>query len=100
MMHHVMKGIAKTAMDGLKDAEMQYGYAMDAHAEGSHEFAALHIEEAKHRLSGVKEWYDRGVKLMGGDMRAMDPVAEALVEHYKNWYHTLSDKIASFKPGQ
>ena len=98
-MHEVIEGIAKTAMDGLRDAEMQYEYAEEAKESGSHEFAMLHIEEAKRRLAGVKEWYDRGMKLMHSDGRHADSMADVFIEHHKQWYRSLNEKINAFKPG-
>ena len=35
---------------------MQYDYAEEAMHEGEYELATLHINEAKKRLDGVKEW--------------------------------------------
>ena len=74
---HVFYGIAKTIMDGTKDADQQYDFAVAAKAEGKPEIAAKHIEEAKKRLAGV------------------DAVMELLMQHHR----ASLDKIAQFKPG-
>ena len=73
---HVFYGIAKTIMDGTKDADQQYDFAMQAKAEGKPEIAAKHIEEAKKRLAGVKEWYDIGVKLLASEKS--EPLVDAV----------------------
>ena len=92
----ILHGIAKTAMDGVKDAEMQYEYAKEAAEHGNHEAAMLHIEEARKRLEGAKMWYARGMKMHGDKI---DPVAEMMMEHYRGWYRDLLDRVTKFKPG-
>ena len=97
MAHECMRGIVKTIIDGLKDANMQYDWAVDAKAHGNTEVSHLHISEAKKRLDGAKEWYDKA--------RAMIPhsehteLEEFLMRHYKDWYHELREKIESFSRG-
>ena len=98
-MHEVLEGIAKTVMDNIRDAEMQYGYAEEAKEHGNHELAALHIEESRKRLAGAKEWYDRGMHMLGGDMHKIDPMAALLMQHHKEWYHSIQHKVDTFKPG-
>lgn len=95
-MKEIMHGIAKTAMDHVKDAQMQYDYAIEAEEHGSHEFAALHMAEAKTHLDSAKAWYDRGMKLAGDKL---DPVADMMLEHPRAWHRELADKVAKFKPG-
>lgn len=41
-----IKGLVRTMLDGLKDASMQYEWAMNAHRSGDKELAALHHAEA------------------------------------------------------
>ena len=69
----ILQSIARTAMDGVKDAQMQYEYAEKAAEHGNHEAAMFHIEEAKRRLEGAKTWYDRGMKMHGDHV---DPLAD------------------------
>lgn len=92
----VIHGIAKTIIDGIKDAQMQYDYAVAAMDAGEHEIAKLHISEAQKRINGVKEWYDYAVAKMGkhheGDMAYM-----AMEDHYRDWARSLRERIAAFK---
>lgn len=90
----IMKGIVKTITDGIKDSEMQYGYAVTAKEAGKDELAALHIDEAKYRLGKVKEWYERAEKI---EDRRVDAIADLLMERYKDWYHEILDKVIKFK---
>jgi hypothetical protein len=94
---HVFYGIAKTIMDGTKDADQQYDFAMQAKADGKPEIAAKHIEEAKKRLAGVKEWYDIGVKLLAAEKS--EPLVDAVMELLMQHHRASLDKIAQFKPG-
>lgn len=89
----IMRGIVSTITDGIKDADMQYGYAVAARDCGKDELAALHIEEAKYRLGKVKEWYDRATKM---DDARMDAIADVLAERYKDWYRDTLDKVLKF----
>ena len=56
-----------------------------------------HIEEAKKRLVGVKEWYDIGVKLLASEKP--EPLVEAVMELLMQQHRSALDKIAQFKPG-
>lgn len=94
---HVFYGVAKTIMDGCKDAAQQYDFAQTAKAEGKTELAGKHIDEAKKRLAGVKEWYDIGAKLVAADKA--EPMVEAVMELLLQYYRGELDKIAQFKPG-
>ena len=96
-MRDVAYGIAKTVMDGIKDAEMQYEYAQNASDAGKADIAMRHIEEAKKRLIGVKEWTDFGAKILGSSPDSLAPV---LLELLNQSQKQALDKIASFKPGQ
>lgn len=96
MHDHVVKGIVKTIVDGIKDAQMQYDYACEAHKAGAAAIAKAHIEEASKRLDGVQLWYKRAEE--SEDMRKDDsPIAEALMSHYKEWYHNLRTRVGDFK---
>lgn len=94
---HVFYGIAKTIMDGCKDADQQYDFAVQAKTEGKPEIAMRHIEEAKKRLAGVKEWYDVGVKLLAAEKP--EPMVEAVMELLLQHHRSTLEKIATFKPG-
>jgi hypothetical protein len=94
MTHELIKGIVKTITDGLKDANMQYDYAEEAKEHGEHELAMLHINEAKKRLDGVKEWYDKGKAMMPEGKHS--DLEEILICHYKHWYRELKEKVESF----
>lgn len=96
-MRDIAYGIAKTIMDGIKDAEMQYEYAVAASELGKPDISGRHIEEAKKRLIGVKEWTDYGAKILGG---SPDTLAPVLLELLNQQQKQALDKIASFKPGQ
>ena len=95
-MHEVLHGIAKTSMDHVKDAQMQYDYAIEAAEHGNHDIASHHMAEAKMHLDSAKAWYDRGMKMLGDKM---DPVADMMIEHHRNWHRELADKVAKYKPG-
>lgn len=92
----ILQSIARTAMDGVKDAQMQYEYAEKAAEHGNHEAAMFHIEEAKRRLEGAKTWYDRGMKMHGDHV---DPLADMMMDHYRAWYRDLHERITNLKPG-
>ncbi len=94
---HVVYGIAKTIMDGCKDADQQYDFAQTAKSQGKPELAARHIEEAKKRLVGVKEWYDIGVKQMSSEKP--EPMVEAVMELLMQYHRSALDKVNQFKPG-
>lgn len=91
----VIRGMVKTVIDGIKDSDYQLKYAHTAKDSGHHDIAALHIEEAKRRLSGAKEWYDRAKGAADGHNEA---VTDALMGYYKDWYREVMDKVARFEP--
>lgn len=90
-----IKGMIRTMLDGLKDASMQYEWAQSAHRAGDKELAALHHAEAGKRLSGVKEWYEKGKSIMGD--KQLDPVGEVLKCYFVDWYHDLNAKVTAMK---
>lgn len=92
----VIKGVAKTIIDGIKDAKMQYDYAVTARSAGEMELAKLHINEAQKRMNGVKEWYDY-VSAKMGKHHEDDAAYTALEDHYRDWAHSIKEKIAGFK---
>lgn len=89
-----IKGIVKTITDGLRDANMQIDWADEAKTRGAHDLATLHITEAKKRLDGAKEWYDKAVAMFS----KFEPteLEEVLMCHYKHWYHELRERVDSF----
>ena len=97
MMRDCMSGVCRTVLDNIKDADMQMDWAESAKERGNHELAQYHVEEAKKRLQTAKEWYDRGVKMHGGEK--MEPLTEALIEREKDHYHEVLNRAAIFKPG-
>lgn len=99
-MHEVLHGIAKTSMDHVKDAQMQYDYAVEAAEHGNHDIASLHLAEAKMHLDSARAWYDRGMKMLeqSGNGK-MEPLTEALIEREKDHYHEVLNRAANFKPG-
>ena len=94
MQYEGLKGIVRTITDGLKDANMQYDWAVEAKEHGKTELAHLHIAEAKKRIEGSKEWYEKA-KTMLPDTEPTE-LEEILMCHYKNWYRDLKDKIEAF----
>lgn len=94
---HVFYGIAKTIMDGTKDADQQLEFAQAAKAQGKPELAVKHIEEAKKRLVGVKEWYDMGMKMLASDKP--EPMAEAVMELLMQQHKSVLERVGQFKPG-
>ena len=90
-----MKGLVRTMLDGLKDASMQYEWAMNAHRAGDKELASLHHNEAMKRLNGVKEWYEKAKGMMGDKM--LDPIGEILKCYFVDWYHDLLGKVMAVK---
>ena len=91
----VTRGTAHTIIDEIKDPDCHPNYAHTATASGHHDIAALHIEEAKRRLSGAKEWYDRAKGVADGHNEA---VTDVLMGYYKDWYREVMDKVARFEP--
>ena len=94
MREHLMHGIAKTMMDGVRDANMQYDYAVEAKEHGDTELAMAHIEEAKHRLSGAKVWHERRKKLMG---EHSDPFVKAMENEWCDWWKSVDAKVSAFR---
>ena len=90
---NVIRGMVKTIVDGIKDSDCQLKYARAAKDAGHQDLAALHIEEAKRRLSGAKEWYDRAKGM--ADVHS-EAVTEVLMEHYKDWSREVMDKVIRF----
>lgn len=90
-----IKGMVRTMLDGLKDASMQYEWAINAHKAGDKELAALHHAEAGKRLAGVKEWYGKAETMIGS--KNMDPIGEMLKSYFVDWYHDLNAKVTSMK---
>lgn len=99
MTEALVKGVVKTIVDGIKDAQMQYDYAETAHKHGDNGFASLHINEAHKRLMGVCEWYKKAKDAFDieGDDDEDDYVTDALVDNYKDWYYNLKQRVESFK---
>ena len=93
MKEHLMHGIAKTMMDGVRDANMQYDYAVEAKEHGDTELAMAHIEEAKHRLSGAKAWYERRHRTIG---EHGDALVKAVEEEWCDWWRSVDLKVNAF----
>lgn len=94
MTYESMKGIIKTITDGLKDANYHIEWAEEAKEHGEHELAMLHITEAKKRLDGAKEWYDKAKSMHSAEKHT--DLEEILMCHYKHWYHELREDVESF----
>lgn len=90
-----IKGLVRTMLDGLKDASMQYEWAVNAHRGGDKELAELHHSEAMKRLNGVKEWYGKVESMMGA--KTLDPIGEVLKCYFVDWYHDLNSKVTAMK---
>jgi hypothetical protein len=99
MTETLIKGMVKTIIDGIKDAQMQYEYAETALNHDDHTFAALHINEANKRLMGVCEWYKKAKDVIGehGDDDEDDIITDVLVNEYKDWYYNLKQRVESMK---
>jgi hypothetical protein len=99
MTETLIKGMVKTIIDGIKDAQMQYEYAETALKQDDHTFAALHINEAHKRLMGVCEWYKKAKDVIGehGDDDEDDIITDVLVNEYKDWYYNLKQRVESMK---
>lgn len=93
---HIIYGIAKTIMDGNKDATQQLDFAASAKSQGKPEIAMKHAEEAKRRLSGVKEWHDLGIKTLNAEKP--EPIAEAVMDLLNQQCRELMERANSFKP--
>lgn len=83
--------ITKIILDDLKDAEMRLGYAKEANEEGSDVHAAMFRDEAHRRLDHAKEWYERLKHETDDDID--DGVYEAMKCHFKEWYHSMRERI-------
>jgi hypothetical protein len=94
MTPELIKGIVKTITDGLKDAQMQYDYAEEAMHEGEYDVATLHISEAKKRLDGAKEWYEKAKSMLPSEKHTA--LEEILICHYKHWYHDIRNDVEAF----
>lgn len=90
----IFKGITKTIIDGLKDAQMQYDYAVIAKKHDP-AIAKLHLDEASKRLSGITDWRKRLDEMMG--KRSEDGMEAVMWEHYDDWKEKLHRCIAEFK---
>ena len=99
MTEALVKGVVKTIIDGVKDAQMQFEYAEIAHKHGDKTFASLHINEAHKRLIGVCEWYKKAKETfhMDGDDDEDDIITDVLVDNYKDWYYNLKQRVESMK---
>jgi hypothetical protein len=92
MKYEMLCGAARTVTDGLKDAQMQYEYAVSARDHGDHETAVRHISEAHKRLGGVSEW----MELLDESEDAKTPLCRVLLNHYKHWHKDLMEKVEHF----
>ena len=88
---------AKKAVERACRSVWSAGFPYQAKTEGKPEIAMRHIEEAKKRLAGVKEWYDVGVKLLAAEKP--EPMVEAVMELLLQHHRSTLEKIATFKPG-
>ena len=87
-----MHSIAKTIMDGLKDAEMQYRWAEAAHEANEPELAKMHISEAMKRLAGIKEWCG-----YAESKAEHNDLIRDMVEYWREWHNKLLDKATALK---
>lgn len=92
---HSFFGIGKTIMDGCKDASQQYDFAIAAKNAGDQEIAIKHIEEAKRRLAGVKEWYDIGMRYIANEKQGS--IAEDIMALLNQQYREMLDRVNQFK---
>lgn len=88
-----INGIICSEMDGIKDAEKHYNYAITAKEEGNKELARMHIEEAMRRLDGVKDWHKRTETMVEWEKNS---VTEAIKEKGKEHYIDLMEKVRNF----
>ena len=93
MKEFLMHGIAKTMMDGVRDANMQYEYAVEAKEHGDIELAKAHIDEARSRINGAKVWHERRKKMMG---EHNDPFVKVMEREWCDWWKMVDDKITAF----
>lgn len=92
MKNEMLKNVTRTIIDGLKDTQMQYEYAEEAHEHGEMALAKAHIDEAMKRMNGVQEWW-KHADSMGGN----DPMYLMLMEYYRDWCKKLRHEIEEFK---
>ena len=91
----IIRGLAKTIIDGIKDAQMQIDYAEEAEEHGASEIAAMHVAEAHKRMDGVKMWYDFAMQKTG--KHEHDPAYLAMEEHYHDWAKKIKERIAEHR---
>lgn len=89
-------GVVRTITDGIRDAGMQYDYAIDARRCGETALAEMHLIEMQKRLNGVQEWYKKVMSMMSGEIE-LDPLSEALIQDYMDRYRDLLRKFDSAK---
>lgn len=87
------KHMTKIILDGLKDAEMQLGYAHEAKEEGDTESMRLFRDEAQRRLDLAQEWYEKMHHEHNGEIN--EGAYRAMVCHFKEWYHSMRDRLKS-----
>lgn len=97
MTETLIKGMVKTIIDGIKDAQMQCEYADEAMEHGEKQLYDLHMAELKKRLSGVEEWYKKANELFPNKERS--PVLDIFTKEYKDWYQKLKHKAETYKMG-
>lgn len=98
MKEALIRGVVKTILDGIKDAQMQYEYAECALKHEDKAFASLHINEAHKRLTGVCEWYKKAEEMLPRkDDDEDNMVTDVLIHEYKDWYYNLKQKVESMK---
>lgn len=95
MDNRIYKGIVKTIVDGIKDAQMQYDYAVAAKDDGEQNLAKLHLDEASRRLSGVSDWRKRLEEMTG--RKTENQMEKILWEYYDDWKDKLYRRITEFK---
>ena len=95
MSKEIIRGLAKTIIDGIKDAQMQLDYAEEAMEHGEKEIAAMHNAEAHKRIEGVKTWYEYAINKVG--KREHDPAYEAMEDHYREWARKIKERISEHK---
>lgn len=83
--------MTKVILDGLRDAEMQIGYAHEAKEAGDTESAILFRDQAEKRLDIAEEWYERLHRDIGDEMD--EGVYHAMKCHYKEWYHDMRERL-------
>ena len=87
-----MHSIAKTIMDGLKDAEMQYRWAEEAKHANEPELAKMHLSEAMKRLAGIKEWCG-----YAETKEEHDELVKDMVEYWRDWHNKIFEKATALK---